>query len=108
MSIEEIPADELIEMTDTWHRAFSAAGCNPACHGCWEHIKVGEKFKLATINAAVAIGSTDRNTIISKEVMLCERCNPKNVEKQDEEAIEKNRKNKEEKGCFRINGKIIH
>jgi len=50
MTVEEIPADELVVMTDLWHRAFNAAGCNPQCHGCYKYLKIGDKFKLATIN----------------------------------------------------------
>lgn len=109
MTVEQIPADKLMTMTEEWHRAFNASGCNPMCHGCYKNIKVNEKFKLATIEAAVAKGSAARNTIESKEVMLCEKCNPEDVEKQDAKVIEEYRKMREEGGgCYRINGKIIH
>jgi hypothetical protein len=50
MGIEQIPADELVTMTELWHRAFNAAGCNPMCHCCFKLIPVNEHFKLATIS----------------------------------------------------------
>lgn len=51
-TIEEIPSDEPIEMTELFHRAFNAAGCDPMCHCCEKMISVGKNFKLATIKKA--------------------------------------------------------
>ena len=48
MNVEEMPADELVVMTQHWHKAFNVHGCNPMCHCCGKFIGVGEKFKLAT------------------------------------------------------------
>lgn len=47
--VDDIPADEIIEMTDTFHRVFNAAGCDPMCHCCEKMIPVGCNFKLSTI-----------------------------------------------------------
>jgi hypothetical protein len=49
MTVNEIPADETVEMTATLHRAFRVAGCRPTCHACLKAIPTGSMFKLATI-----------------------------------------------------------
>ena len=49
MKIEEIPSDKIVVMTDFWHKAFNAAGCNPMCHCCKSMIGVDSDFKLSTI-----------------------------------------------------------
>ena len=100
MSIEQLPSDELIEMTELFHRAFNAAGCNPACHCCYHFIEVGDKFKLSTVRdvhthkhgtsnigeGAFAedrlkvieykIEKADRVTDVTNEVMLFIKCTP--------------------------------
>jgi len=52
MNVEEIPSNELVVMTNFWHRAFNAAGCDPMCHNCKSMIQVGNRFKLATIETS--------------------------------------------------------
>ena len=137
MSIEEIPSNELVEMTALFHRAFNAAGCNPACHCCYRFIEVGDKFKLSTVRdvhtqkhgtsnigeGAFAkdrlkviegkIEKADRVTDVTHEVMLCIKCTPELFhERQHKEAKEHTEQyekyRKNGGGCFRINGKIIH
>lgn len=49
MTIEKIPADKIMIMSDEWHRAFNTYGCDPMCHCCDKLIKVNGKFHLATI-----------------------------------------------------------
>ena len=49
MTVEQIPSDELVEMTELFHRAFNAGGCDPMCHCCFKMIKIGDNFKLATV-----------------------------------------------------------
>lgn len=105
ITVEQIPADETVVMTEFWHKAFNAAGCDPACHICYEKIAVGSKFKLATVKNAVAPkGTNNKTNITTKEVMLCDDCN---VEKYNDKQ-EKIAKHESTLGCFRINGKIIH
>lgn len=123
MTIEEIPSDELVTMTDFWHRAFNAAGCNPGCHCCEKLIPVGTNFKLSTIKDAKpqhtnypdilqgAINEYD-NIVETKEVMLCARCTPEKYRrvylKSLKDRIERHKDSPRTQGCFRINGKIIH
>lgn len=108
MTIEQIPADELTEMTVLWHRVFNAAGCNPGCHGCYVGIEPGDKFKLATIPMAVARGNTLKNTLETKEVMLCEHCDISKVTKKQEEIVDHYNARPSGLGCYRIGGKIVH
>lgn len=49
MTVEQIPADIKVKMTDVWHRSFNASGCNPKCHLCHKLIKIGQYFKLSTV-----------------------------------------------------------
>ena len=123
MGIEEIPSDKLIEMTELFHRAFNAAGCDPMCHNCQNMLEVGKKFKLATIKEVSDIiywdnGKEDKQFSTaekpyfheSREVMLCEFCSAEMYQEKQigkyKEAVD--RINKPKGGCFRINGKIVH
>lgn len=106
MSIKEIPSDQLVIMTAEMHRLFNAGGCDPACHGCWKKLPPGSHFKLSTIKMAHSIpGNSKREHIKSKEVMLCEKCNPKDVSERAETVA---KSESELLGCFRINGQIVH
>ena len=51
MNVEQIPANELVTMTDFWHKAFNAVGCNPQCHCCGKMISTNILFKLSTVTA---------------------------------------------------------
>lgn len=136
MNVEEIPSDELVGMTELFHRAFNAAGCNPACHCCYNKIPVGDNFKLATVRIVNTDYSDSARTArffakerldvingdiafhhrvddVSREVMLCASCT---VDLFQEKQLSKAKKDVEEAnnfvnsggGCFRINGKIVH
>lgn len=116
MSIEEIPSNEVIVMTSLMHRSFNAGGCDPMCHCCTNWIKVGDNFKLSTVNTFQRNTSnsginfyTDANAV-TKEVMLCDKCTAEDVNKFS--ARKKKELSKYMKsvngGCYRINGKIVH
>ena len=121
-TIEEIPSDKLVIMTDHLHRLFNAGGCNPCCHLCISYIEIGSQFQLATIQKASppkviskkSNPENDRYNLIetkaelqeSKEVMLCVNC--------DAEAFNEAERNKtlpvitnKFAGCFRVNGKVV-
>lgn len=128
MNVEEIPSDELVIMDSEWHRVFNAAGCDPACHNCGKYIKVGDKFKLSTIkklsssvwgwgleNAIKLLKGLLKSfkwekevTIATKEVMLCNKCTPEIFLQKQITSLEKEIVSRDRKGCFRVNGKIIH
>ena len=127
MKVEDIPADEIIVMTDLLHRIFNTCGCNPMCHCCNIMIKVGDKFKLATVektdfkygsgNSRLVNLMIPTGEIHSKEVMLCETCTAEEFQKKQHDLFTNNRKEYEKQeeahkksggGCFRINGKIVH
>lgn len=131
MGVEEIPADELVAMTDAWHRIFNAAGCNPMCHCCHKMILPQMLFKLSTIEklptkyfrsdtgysieANIPVEDVDKE-ITTKEVMLCDTCTPEMFLENQKEELKENlsraknmlKKRIQEGGCYRINGKIIH
>ncbi len=66
--VEDIPPDEIVEMTVTLDRAFRAVGCEPECHCCEKPILIGHKFKLALVVDPFYKQSTDQ--------MLCYHCTP--------------------------------
>lgn len=126
-TIEQIPADEVIEMTALFHRLFNAGGCNPMCHCCMKMLPVGSIFKLSTVEQMLyemAEGNIRRygykirtGEVKTKEVMLCEDCTPEAFKDYQENMFTQNQKeyerreqlNKEQGGgCFRINGIIVH
>ena len=49
MTLDDIPADVEMVLAEGMQRLFRAAGCDPACHVCGEHIQLGEGFGLFTI-----------------------------------------------------------
>lgn len=129
MKVEEIPADETLEMSITWHRAFNAAGCNPQCHCCRQYIPIGGLFKLATVNETpnvygwgleagikLLLGKVKqinwggRQRLHTKEVMLCDICTPEAYKERQIKIMEGQitERDKPKGGCFRINGKIVH
>ena len=113
MKVEEIPSDKLVVMTKFWHKAFNTAGCNPMCHCCMRDIKIGEKFKLATVETnktdSANSGISLMAKIESREVMLCQSCSVEDMNKMTKINKEKYEEYRNSGGgCFRVNGKIIH
>ena len=49
-SLDDIPADVLITMTDELERLFRAGGCNPTCHVCNKRLAIGRHFTLMSLN----------------------------------------------------------
>lgn len=108
MTVEEIPADEVIEMSIDFDRAFRHLGCKPMCHHCKKKVAIGDKFKLATLTTAVHSGSNDKNTLASREVMLCMNCKAEDYETAQRQIIKDYEEYREQGyGCFRVNGKIV-
>lgn len=110
-------------MTEFWHRAFVSAGCDPACHCCWDKISIGSKFKLSTIKKMPIIPNGHfwkegldnyDDKVENKEVMLCHKCTPGKFDKKQRSDLKKavdsfeSFPNKQNLGCFRVNGKIVH
>lgn len=120
--ISKIPADEVTTMTDYWHRAFAAHGCNPCCHSCGDWIKPGHTFQLATVKAIYAhqkrgnggvegFATRSKNgELQTREVMICGKCDAKDFEKRqyEENELYKKRRAEEGGGCYRVNGVIVH
>ena len=61
MTLDDIPADQKIQINAKMVRLFRAAGCDPGCHSCLRKIEVGDVFQLATNDG--------------RDVMLCDHCN---------------------------------
>lgn len=127
MKIEEIPPDEIVEMTPIFHRLFNAVGCNPMCHCCKKMLPIGVNFRLGTVekmNYHYSSGNPRQSMRMikdeitnSKEVMLCSTCTAETYKYYQEKMFEENkeeflRREAEHKerggGCFRVNGKIVH
>lgn len=60
MTLDDLPADERLPMTDLFYRLFVFADCVPECHACSAKIEVGQEFQL------VSLEGTDE--------MLCGKC----------------------------------
>lgn len=108
MTIEEIPSDQMVIMNEYWHRAFNAAGCDPACHSCHRSISIGIGFHLATVERYWTKDHQVRNEDGTTEVMLCAMCTADGFIKKIVDAKESIRRTSGNAVCFRINGKIIH
>lgn len=116
MSVEEIPSDELVAMSDSWHKEFNESGCDPMCHCCKKMISIGDKFKLA-ITSSIRRYPPYKKYDNNIDVMLCENCTVENYdikavmeakERWETKPPERMFKKSEGGGCFRINGKIVH
>lgn len=128
MNVDEILSNEAVVMTEGLHRVFNSSGYNPACRNCWKLIPVGSKFKLSTIkslsttvwgkglenaikllNGVIETFSWNGDVILqTKEVMLCDNCTPDLCLSKTIAQLKENIKKRDKKGCFRVNGKIVH
>lgn len=118
--VNDLKSNELMVMTRDMHRAFNAAGCDPACHCCNNKIPVGDYYKLASVSSALAVygnavsvfeSQQPFKTTEAHEVMLCAsiKCTP-------DEMVKRRYKEKADRvrltpyrsgGCSIINGKIV-
>ncbi len=67
MTLDDIPADIMLSLTNELDRLFKAAHCNPACHACYQRIKVGEDFQLLSFDG--------------RDQMVCHNCDRDKLEK---------------------------
>ncbi len=74
--VDDIPADDVVELTAAIARAFRTEGCEPTCHCCNKAIAIGRKFKLAFIPIPPANCSQFATKPEGNDVMLCYRCTP--------------------------------
>ncbi len=79
MTLDDIPADEVVILTEQLDRAFRAVRCVPTCHCCGVPILIGDKFKLAMTETVDAPGLSSRWHGGAKDEMLCERCTPEKL-----------------------------
>ena len=87
MTLDDIEADEMVVMTNTIHRLFMVAKCDPACHCCRNDINIGHTFCLAEYK--------------DRDVMLCEKCTVKDLVQntlKEERAVERDRKRRKRLG----------
>lgn len=116
MKVEDVPADVLTEMTSELYQEFCIGGCVPQCHLTKEWIRIGHKFKLATV--PVAVGSRTATigyrTLETREVMLSEKADVKKFIKLQLKEVSDYEESRRQSiasghgGCFRVNGKIVH
>ncbi len=114
MSVEQIPANEVVEMTDLLHRAFRAGGCDPICHCCCKRLDAGSRFHLATVETHKKEGTA--NSGISRwaahetrEVMLCADCDVAKLNNRTAEQCQVYEDYRAQGGgCHRVNGQIVH
>lgn len=115
MKVEEVPADQLVEMTPELYQEFCIGGCVPRCHLTKQWIKMGDKFKLSTVPVAVGkSGATiGYRTLETKEVMLSEKADVKKFIKLQMKEVSDYKNSRRDSiaagygGCFRVNGKIV-
>ena len=81
MTLDDVPADKIMTLTDELDRLFKAAGCEPACHACSVGIESGEEFQLLSFHG------TDE--------MLCHKCTREDLEEQRREKERRQREREE-------------
>lgn len=113
MQLSDIKPDECLEMSEELHKIFNAGGCNPTCHCCYNKIRPGDLFKLASVSAEQA--EKGNNIILSTfktnmphEVMLCDKCSVDlMIQKARNRKFQQNNNFRRSGGCSIINGKIV-
>lgn len=87
MTLDDIPADQKVEMTKHLSRLFDAAGCKPqCCHYCYKPIRLGDTFWLVTYKG--------------RDQMLCEKHSVADLEERAK-AAERERREWQRKQDFR-------
>lgn len=108
IKVESIKSDEITVMTPELYQEFCIGGCKPMCHLTFKNIKIGEKFKLSSLEVAVKVGSNDYNNTKTLDVMLSEFADVEEFKKiQHDKIYQEKKRRKEGGGCFRVNGKIF-
>lgn len=100
--IDDIPANEVIVMTEIMERLFKVANCDPACHCCRETIEVGAKFKLSTAMVRTSYNAPSLKS--ERDIMLCDNCDTDKLiarEKRDHRALLKWRRENPRAGYSR-------
>ena len=73
MTLDDVPADTIMELTPELDRLFRFAQCVPTCHACQKPIRLGKRFQLLSY-----LGSDE---------MLCELCGRPELEAQHQEKL---------------------
>ncbi len=73
MTLNDIPPDVTLVLTDEMNRLFRIAKCDPTCHCCRDAIAVGDYFKLQT-HAVQKFGTRMNVNRIERDIMLCSDC----------------------------------
>lgn len=90
MTLDDIEADSILEMTSGLQRLFRLANCDPACHCCEKPIETGSMFKLACVELLTNkteyfIEDAKRHDYETGEMvthndeMLCAKCSAKDL-----------------------------
>jgi len=79
ISLEDLPADTTIMMTDELIRLFRFAKCEPTCHACEKALPVGVEFRLMTAPArplrpSIILPSGRRTEQEFIDEMVCSTC----------------------------------
>ena len=67
MTLDDVPADKIMVLTEELDRLFKAAGCKPTCHACRKGILVEREFQILSFYGI--------------DEMLCHKCNREKLEK---------------------------
>ena len=74
MTIDDIPADVLMTLTNELDRLFRAVHCKPTCHGCGATLSVGDSFQLISYRG--------------RDQMACSKCDREKIEQQQRKRME--------------------
>lgn len=74
MTLDDIPTNQTLTLTNVIDRLFKMAGCDPTCHCCHVEIKVGEAFELAYHKTLVRTQVGGVSAREEKDIMLCDKC----------------------------------
>lgn len=113
MTVSEIPANELVQMTPELYQEFCQGGCVPACHFTNDWICLGDWFRLATVDKWDGKWADEVMYIKTVDVMLSAGITVKQFNDREIEAHRvKSQQYKIDSvnrrgGCFRIDGKIV-
>lgn len=104
----DIPADEIVIMTQELYQEFCHFGCVPCCHLTSAWINIGDKFKLATVDIAIKKGSQNYNESESREVMLSEHASVEELKILEAKKLTTEQERRAKGGgCYRVNGRIV-